>query len=200
MLTLTVSSTDYPSHAEAAEAIKRGLRLLRLRLRRHPRLADFEFMAIFEAHESGFPHLHLLIRGAFIPWAWLTKNWTKITGSSHVDIRKVKGRKNAARYVAKYLGKDIHAFEGCKRWWRSHGYDLAPANDDDDERARKQWTRINLVWSSLLAALDAEGWKYDEKPGPRLEVYRPPGASAGLLSIATTAAGGYYRQGKWDFL
>lgn len=158
LLTLTVSSKHYDTPEEAAAALKRGLRLLRLRLRRTPRLQDFQFLAVFEAHESGYPHLHLLIRGRFIPWQWLRNAWTEITGSMHVDIRKIKGTKDAARYVAKYLGKDLHAFEGCKRWWRSHGYDLTDKTSEEYLEKRRGWCNFTLTITEAATALHLEGY------------------------------------------
>lgn len=158
MLTLTVSSKHYDTPAEAAAALKRGLRLLRLRLQRTPRLQDFQFLAVFEAHQSGYPHLHLLIRGRFLPWQWLRKAWQEITGSIHIDIRKIKGNKDAARYVAKYLGKDLHAFEGCKRWWRSHGYDLEDKDSEEYQERRRGWQNYTLTLTQVARTLEHHGY------------------------------------------
>lgn len=174
LLTLTLSSREHPEQSEAASNLKRGLRLLRLRLRRHPRLQDFEFLAVFEAHKSGHPHLHLLIRGGFIPWNWLRMAWQEITGGQHVDIRKIKGRKDAARYVAKYIGKDLHAFEGCKRWWRSHGYDLAEPEGDDATRANAPWWHVNVPLAVLAEAFSSDGWELIEDGRQRITAKPPP--------------------------
>lgn len=165
LLTLTVSSKNYETPDEAAQALKRGLRLLRLRLKRHPRLANFPFLAVFEAHESGYPHLHLLIRGKFLPWRWLRMAWEEITGSTGIDIRAIKGGRDAARYVAKYLGKDLHAFEGCKRWWRSHSYDLPKDDEQDSNHARQRWIHFRLTLPEAAEALAKAGWEL-RKAGP----------------------------------
>lgn len=137
-LTLTVSSAHHPTPDAAAAALKRGLRLLRLRLSRHEKLDNFEFLAVFERHKSGYPHLHLMIRGKFIPWVKLRQWWEEITGSTHVDIRKIDTRGKAAFYVAKYLGKDLSPFEACKRWWRSHGYS---EDAEDDYALDRSWPK-----------------------------------------------------------
>lgn len=174
LLTLTVSSTQYPDPAEAASALKRGLRLLRLRLQRHPTLEDFSFLAVFEAHKSGAPHLHLLVRGKFLPWQKLRQWWEEITGSTHIDIRAIKGRKDAARYVAKYLGKDLHAFPGCKRYWRSHGYPK-PANDNElPTRNPVRPIRLEIPFYEALDRLEWQGWTVTRKRGRRADAIPPP--------------------------
>lgn len=180
MLTLTVSSKQFTDPAEAAQELKRGLRLLRLHLKRHQRLENFEFLAIFEAHKSGFPHLHLLIKGKFLPWKWLKNRWSKITGSTHVDIRRIKGGRDAARYVAKYLGKDLHAFPGCKRYWRSHGYAPAPANDDEPKRPGEDWSRMYANFDGLEDWLRSHGWETTKVPGSGFMGKPPPNAVGGL--------------------
>lgn len=173
LLTLTVRSTDYASPDDAAEALKRGLRLLRLRLKRHPRLTNFQFLAVFEKHKSGWPHLHLLIRGSFLPWQELRRMWEGITGSYMVDIRRIASEGQAALYVSKYIGKDLAAFAGCKRWWRSHAYSEEDVSEYQADKAGGQWGRLIAGWYSVGPALEAGGWQVDYQRGHRLTA-RPP--------------------------
>lgn len=128
MLTLTLRSTDYESPEEAAQELKRGWRALQKRIAREFDGLKIPFLAVFERHKSGWPHLHLLIRSPYLEWNWLTEQWNDITGSPGIDIRAIRRGKKAAKYVAKYIGKDLSTFENCKRWWRSHDY-----NEEDDE-------------------------------------------------------------------
>lgn len=52
------------------------------------------------------PHLHVLAQTAFIDWSTLRKDWHAVTGdSSNIDCQHVKNAQQAARYVAKYIGK-----------------------------------------------------------------------------------------------
>ena len=52
------------------------------------------------------PHLHVLMNTAFIPQKALSAQWLKATGGSPiVDIRVLQSKTQAAKYVAKYLGK-----------------------------------------------------------------------------------------------
>lgn len=59
-----------------------------------------------EETNTWHPHLHCIVRCNYIPQASLSKAWESIThGSKIVDIRIVKNSKQAAKYVAKYVGK-----------------------------------------------------------------------------------------------
>lgn len=173
LLTLTVRHTDYECPDEAAEALKRGLRLLRLRLKRHPMLQNFRFLAVFEKHKSGWPHLHLLIKGQYLPWQQLRSMWEGITGSYMVDIRRIKTNGQAAMYVAKYIGKDLSAFAHCKRWWRSTGYTEEQPEDYQAEKASGQWTRLTVGFYSIGPALEKAGYDVEYLRGARLR-FAPP--------------------------
>lgn len=177
LLTLTVNRHHYETPEAAAEALKRGLRLLRLRLARHPRFERFEFLAVFEKHKSGYPHLHLVIQAPFLPWKILRKMWEGITGSYQVDIRKISNAGSAAWYVAKYIGKDLTAFEGCKRWWRSHGFE-----DRSGEVYQPDWLgldmeRWNVSVHALRHLLVAEGWTLEKIGRERWRTEPPEGGS-----------------------
>lgn len=51
-------------------------------------------------------HLHLLVDGSYVPHAQLKTAWHRITGDSYiVDLRFAHDRRNAARYLAKYVQK-----------------------------------------------------------------------------------------------
>lgn len=193
MLTLTVSSKHHPTPTDAAAALKDGLRLLRLRLKRHPKLQNFEFMAVFEKHKSGYPHLHLLIKGDYLPWKWLRRVWEEITGSYQVDIRKISNRGMAAFYVAKYIGKDLTAFEGCKRWWRSHGFSAEASEEYEPEYVKAEFQRWDVDFNALWHVLAFEGWTR-EKTGPERWRIKPPPENHlpldGCIKIASRLGGG----------
>ena len=174
LLTLTVSSKDYPEPQQAAEALKKGLRLLRLRLARDKKLENFEFLAVFEKHASGSPHLHLLIKGSFIPWQWLRKVWEEVTGSYMVDIRKIDTVGKAALYCAKYIGKDLSAFAGCKRWWRSHGYSDGADDDYSADRPQKKFERTMIGFYAMVEAVEEAGWIVERQRGERFAWSAPP--------------------------
>jgi hypothetical protein len=190
MLTLTVSSKNHASPEEAAAALKRGLRLLRLRLKRDEKLSNFEFIAVFEKHQSGFPHLHLLITGKFIPWSKLQQWWKEITGSTHVDIRKIKNAGTAAFYCAKYIGKDLAAFEGCKRWWRSHGYRDPNPEAWIPDYALGRGTTYEVDLNGLAFAMRLEGLNVSRLKSGGIAWRAPPDIDAPLGYYLWGAAGG----------
>lgn len=189
MLTLTVSSKLYPDPDDAAEALKRGLRLLRLRLSRHAKLTNFQFLAVFEKHKSGHPHLHLLVRGQFIPWKVLRSWWEELTGSTHVDIRAIKTIGKAAFYVAKYIGKDLAAFAHCKRWWRSHGYSEDVADDYQPDYTIGRPTRYRADIHKLYFALKFEGWEVKWDSNQELRWRNPRGSPFGIADILAFSEG-----------
>lgn len=158
LLTLTVSSKVYPDPQDAADALKRGLRNLRLRLKRHARLENFEFLAVFEKHKSGHPHLHLLIKGKYLPWKLLRKWWMALTSSHQIDIRKINSHGLAAMYCAKYIGKDLSSFQGCKRWWRSSGYSDGNAEEYQREHFPGQWGRTGVDYNLLRFTASLVGY------------------------------------------
>lgn len=157
MLTLTCDPARYETPDEAARDMKRALVLLRRHIAAKIGVEKLPFICVFERHKSGWPHMHLLIRGPFIPWKWLSLTWQRLIGAFHVDIRKIHGPSEAARYVAKYIGKEPFAFEGCKRWWRSHNYDESPERDDRKIRLSQHWRRERNTIPTFVTELRRTG-------------------------------------------
>lgn len=187
MLTLTVNSKTEPDPAAAALRLKEGLRLLRLRLKRHPKMQNFEFLAVFEKHKSGHPHLHLLIKSQYIPWRWLRKVWEEITGSFMVDIRKVDQSQRRLRYVAKYLGKDLSPFPGCKRWWRSHGFSEKDDPTDEEALAPVPWQRWHSHYPALRTAIISIGGTVEDCGREGIRWQPPPGKEVPLHHLMMLA-------------
>lgn len=189
MLTLTVNSNDHATPEAAAIAIKEGLRLLRLRLSRHPRFIRFEFLAVFERHQSGYPHLHLLIKGGFIPWKWLRKVWHEITGAYIVDISRIKSRRKAGWYVAKYIGKDLSAFPSCKRWWRSHNYSTDVEDEKPQDRRFGPPRRYEANAHRLRTVMAFEGFTVENVGRSGFRWRAPPDYAADLSYLLCAAEG-----------
>ena len=82
MLTLSVSSKHYASEDAAARDLKRGLDALKKRIARRFNKRRIPMMVVFEAHKSGWPHMHILLRTSFISQKWLSHVWSEITGHS----------------------------------------------------------------------------------------------------------------------
>lgn len=109
-----------------AEHAFRGMSLavgeLVKRIRRKWSPAGFEYALVWETTRKGWPHVHLIARGPFIPQRWLSRTWQELTHAYIVDIRIVKGGGGVAREMAKYLAKDLHAPPHFKRYRLSHGF------------------------------------------------------------------------------
>lgn len=135
MLTLTIRA-DYGTMGEQASRLVEAWRIIRKRWGREHHGQKLPFIAIFEAHPStGRPHLHILLRAPYISQRWLSNRMRELAHSPVCDIRRVRSTKHAAFYVSKYVGKDLRAFPGCKRYWRSHDY-ADPAAGRNDRPAK----------------------------------------------------------------
>lgn len=124
-LTLTVRKGQFPTPDEQARQMVEAWRMLRQYLCRLLGWKSIPFIAIFEKHKSGWPHLHILLRCKYIDHRLIREWWNNRLNSFKIDIREVKSEQHAAYYVSKYLTKSPHAFAQCKRYWASHDYDLA---------------------------------------------------------------------------
>lgn len=118
-ITLTADPSKFASPEQAAAALARGWRLIVKRIKRTWPNNRIEYLCVFEAHKSGWPHLHILARSKFIPQRWLSAAAAEILQSPIVDIRAVKSPRMAAYYVAKYVGKAPGHFGTSKRYWHT---------------------------------------------------------------------------------
>lgn len=112
---------------QAARQLVHAWRMVIQRGKRDGLIREMQYIAVFEQHRSGWPHLHILARCDFLPQEWLSKRMAEYADSPVVDIRLVKSRARAAWYIAKYTAKAPHKWEGCKRYWRTLSY--APAKN-----------------------------------------------------------------------
>jgi hypothetical protein len=63
------------------------------------------YIAILEFHQSGIPHLHVLI-DRFVVQRWISESWSALGGGKIVDIRSVDVHR-ISHYLAKYLTKEL---------------------------------------------------------------------------------------------
>lgn len=66
-----------------------------------------KYVCVIEFHQSGMPHLHLLV-DRYIPIEWIRKSWRKLGGGYQVRIEAVEVRSGAA-YISKYLAKQMQS-------------------------------------------------------------------------------------------
>lgn len=164
-LTLTCNPQEASSPAERARNLVDAWRKLRLRIKKRWNLSSLPFIAVFEATKAGEPHLHILLRTRYLPQKWVSDQMRQLTNAPIVDIRKVHSRQMAAAYVAKYIGKEPHQFDGTKRYWRSQDWDLSDPSGDYEIASRDEtiWIRRtnfdHFVASLLTRVYD---WKFED--------------------------------------
>jgi len=104
-ITLTCDTKRFPTPGHAYDAMKEALPKLVAKLRKL--CGRFEYCAIWELHESGYPHLHLAHRGDYVPKHLLSETWNRLGIGYIVDIRAITDRRQAAVYASKYITKTI---------------------------------------------------------------------------------------------
>lgn len=177
-LTLTIDPQFYDSPDEAAQAMVVAWREMRKLICEYYGVKGFPFFAVFEGTKKKWPHMHILLRGFFIPQWLLSHWWRALTGAAVVDIRFITRRRNAVRYVAKYVGKGPNLFPGCKRYWRSMDW-LDPHKPEEIPEDRQGFEySVKRAGSWTLFKWYAEGpyvvdWDGPE-PGGAFRAYRVP--------------------------
>jgi hypothetical protein len=83
------------------------------------------YISILEFHESGLPHLHILL-DRYIPQAWISESWAALGGGKVVWIKRVIDLHRISSYLSKYLTKNLilSAPWGTRRWTTSRGIKL----------------------------------------------------------------------------
>lgn len=142
-ITLTVNPLEGQSPTERAQQLSDAWKIVVKRARRKFQKAPLEYLAVFEETKKGEPHLHILCRAPYIPQRWLSDQMNELIKAPIVDIRAVGKVANAARYVAKYVGKGPKAFATMKRYWSSKGYlperEKRPTKDGEAAFAWRVW-------------------------------------------------------------
>jgi len=149
-ITLTVNPHHGQNRQDRARQLSDAWKIVVKRARRKFTKAPLEYLAVFEETTKGEPHLHILCRAPFIPQRWLSDQMNELIEAPVVDIRKVGTAKNAARYVAKYVGKGPKAFEALKRYWCSQGWNLEePLERRNVGDPHQSW----VVWQEPLCVI-----------------------------------------------
>jgi hypothetical protein len=139
------------------------------------RWKTLSFLAVFERHKSGWPHLHILLRCGYIAQQQLSLLSRAYIGSPVVDIRRIDSGRHAARYIAKYVSKDNIRFETCKRYWKSKDYDKAKEDENKHEiKERLDWYASRSRICSIARSLEEEGWIVKWKPDGSATARAPP--------------------------
>lgn len=142
-VTITCRRGQFETKEEAAAAISAAWRTVVLRWRRKQKWHKAEYICVFEPHKSGWPHLHILWKGHWIDWSWLSEQMTMLLNSPIVHISAINSAKQAAFYVAKYFSKNPEKFGNSKRYWTSKNW--PKAHDTDAPRAFPETIECNMV-------------------------------------------------------
>jgi hypothetical protein len=134
-ITLTVNPDQGESPEERARMLVEAWRKARRAAIRRYQLDGLPFLAVFEKTKRGEPHLHILARSSYIPQKWLSDFMAAEINSPIVDIRRIKGQKQAVNYVTKYVGKAPFHFDGVKRYWRSQDYERKNIGEDGGSKS-----------------------------------------------------------------
>lgn len=122
-LTLTMAPIEGSTPEQQARDLVVHFRMMRQFLMRRLKRRSPTFLAVVEAHKSGWPHLHILVRSGFIHHRLIRDWWKARTGSFQIDIRLAKGERQVASYVSKYVSKNPAKYEHVKRFWCSQDWD-----------------------------------------------------------------------------
>lgn len=126
MLTLTIDPSKYENPYHAARRMAWGLGRLVAQMRRWATSQPTEYLAVWERTKAGWPHLHVLLRGPFIPQHLVSRWWNSLTQSPIVYFTHLAGARTAARYVAKYLTKDPDPFSNGRALRASRHFLVEP--------------------------------------------------------------------------
>jgi hypothetical protein len=171
MITLTSRRRQDQTPDDAAKALVRAWRIIRRTIKKHNPKEKVEFLAIFEHTKTGWPHLHILVRSAWLDQHWISAQMSRLTDSPIVDVRAVKSKKGAAHYVAKYIAKGPGKFGTLKRYWTSQAYELINAIKD---RKKATWFIEKMTlpqWANMWSKF---GFSITWQSTTRVEAHKPP--------------------------
>lgn len=105
-ITLTWDVRNEQDPVEAYSTMKEQFpKLVRL-IRK--RFGQFEYVLIWEWTLRGYPHIHILQKGCYLPQKWLSKAWSHLGCGEVVFIKDVSSAKHINKYITKYLTKNGH--------------------------------------------------------------------------------------------
>ena len=158
LITLTSQRKPGGCPDAAARALALAWRKVRREFVEKSGPGSMPFLAVFEATKHGWPHLHIVARVKWLDQGWLSDRMRFHTGAPIVDVRRVKGVRGVAAYIAKYLGKKPHRFDGTKRYWRSLDWlDPVRALVDGFKDDTGEWHVLRERWDVFARRLERAG-------------------------------------------
>lgn len=150
-ITLTHKNNGTYSREEAAKRLSGVFNIVAKRIRRLYGYKRLPYLCVFEAHKSGYPHLHILLRCEWIDQKVLSAWCSELLDSPIVDVRRVKNQSMAAFYVTKYVGKAPGKFGTSKRYW--HSKDWISVNEPERHLAVFQWGSTERTTTRFLQTI-----------------------------------------------
>ena len=173
-LTLTVNPRIHPDPDEAFKQASLAINRLMKVLRRRWPMNEIQYALVWEKTKKGYPHAHLLLRAPYIPQAFLSRTWERLSGAKIVDIQRVRHENQAAAYVSKYLAKDPAVPAGFRRYRLSRSYSATPPKGAlADLLAIPEWLRVHATVQESVLNLEAHGYRFWEQQ-PELFLSLPP--------------------------
>lgn len=177
LITLTSSPETADCPEQAAKVLVDAWRKVRREACRQYGYKKLPFIAIFEATQAGWPHLHILARVKWIDQRWLSTRLDHHARAPIVDIRRAGSRRGVAQYVAKYVGKGPGQFGTLKRYWAAQCFDKRTAEEKQAEKDRKGIYSVTMrrfddfiedfEWMGWTAIRDGDGaWLRAPGTGP----------------------------------
>lgn len=155
-ITLSVNPHWFNSPEERAEKLVTAWREIRRRFLRLRKGNSCEFLAVFELTKLGEPHLHIMQRGTYMRQSWISAQMKELIGAPVVDIRAVRGKKEVAKYVTKYISKRNIKIGTLKRYWRSMRYlKVSRAELRRIRNAGAVFYQLDCHWKRYLKILQA---------------------------------------------
>ncbi len=157
-ITITSNASTGATPDEWALLLTRAWRDVVREFRRLWPQREAQYMCVFEATKRGYPHMHILWRGGFMPWAWLSKQMRERISAPHVYITKMDNPSKAAYYCAKYFSKRPIRFGNTKRYWRSFKYLAESETARKKRRNAGSWFyQIDESWQATLRYFAVNG-------------------------------------------
>jgi hypothetical protein len=168
---LTITSPSTESAEESFRLLSSRWRALHQRLNR--RFGRLEFVAVVERQRRGHAHLHVLVRGAYVPKPWLQRAAADV-GFGFADARRSDAK--SAWYLTKSIGPGTSGDQLPSHFRRirwSKGWSLPVARPP--RRACQAWY---LAFSGTVLAAEsakARGYRIVElvhgPPDRRLDIW-----------------------------
>lgn len=162
MLTLTTRAciTSRPKFLGHVQAFER-------RVRR--KYSGFQVVGCTEAQKRGALHIHLGISG-FHDVTYLRRCWRQVVGEGNIDISfKPDGKGNrftkAARYMSKYIGKDMDTGRefGEHRYHASRGIERRCERIPIDFKSKADEAQMAVETASALLGEDLNLWGFNRR-------------------------------------